>query len=226
MVDGSRLVAGPSEPLLSLFREVWIDDTYRPARFLASPSTTVVDIGANVGVFAVWAARRLGASRVVAVEPNPMSARALRVNLATNRIPGASVEEAAVAREEGSATLYRRSAGNDRCTLYQQDAYGSDFEPVGTVRTVTLDGVFRTHEVGTCDVLKLDCEGAEYDILAATSAPVFARIRHIVAEWHVGLNGHQPDELRDLLRAHGFDVVRFTTTDIEGGMLHASRSAV
>ncbi|MDX6689288.1 MAG: hypothetical protein QOG15_745 [Solirubrobacteraceae bacterium] len=220
--DGTRLTAPPGEPLLTLYHEIWIADSYRPAGWTAVTRPTVVDIGANIGVFSVWAARRLGAFRIVALEPSPVMAKELLLNLARNRIQGACVLQVAVGGGRRDAVLYRRGA-EVMNTLFQGDRYGSAFTAGHTVRVITLDDVFELYDIDCCDLLKLDCEGAEYEILYGCSARTLGRIRHLVLEYHEGLDAGGPDELESFLRERGFAVTRFAPLDIEGGHMHAER---
>lgn len=220
--DGSRLTAPADEPLLPLYCEIWIDERYRPAGWSSVRRPTVVDIGANVGVFSLWAARRLGAQRIVAVEPSPAMASALLGNLTSNRVQGAFVLQAAVGGCRRDALLHRRG-DESRNTLFEVDRYGSTFSAAHTVRVVTLDDVFELYAIDCCDLLKLDCEGAEYEILYGCSAQTLGRVRHLVLEYHEGLNANGPDELEAFLREQGFAVTRFAPLDVEGGHLHAER---
>ena len=95
LTSGERLISGPHDQLLTLFEDIWVKESYLPQGWDGPQGPTVVDIGANVGVFAVWAARRLGASRLVAVEPSPTSCAQLRANLARNGVREARVIEGA-----------------------------------------------------------------------------------------------------------------------------------
>jgi hypothetical protein len=78
----------------------------------------------------------------------------------------------------------------------------------------------------TRDLLELDCAGAEYDILFATSKRTLDSIHHVVAEYHDGMNEHRSEELDGFPSAHGFSVVRFPRIDEECGHFDASRRAI
>jgi FkbM family methyltransferase len=233
LTTGDSLVSPVEEPLLALFDEIWIRQSYLPAAWTSAPKTgtglhgggpVVVDVGANVGVFSLWAARCLGAARIVAVEPSPRMARALLANLERNHVEHVTVLEVALGGQRREAVLYRRGA-EVMDTLFQRDNYGSHFEPTGTVKIVTLEDVFTDLEIDHCDLLKLDCEGAEYEILFGASDTALAKVRHIAAEYHVGLNEYEPTSVQRFLEGRGFAVTCFDPLDEESGYLHASRHA-
>jgi FkbM family methyltransferase len=231
LTSGDSLVSPVDEPLLALFDEIWVRQCYLPTAWTPAPGTgtypvgpVVVDVGANVGVFSLWAARCLSAEHVVAIEPSPRMAGALRANLERNDVEQVTVLEVALGGERRDGVLYRRGA-EVMDTLFQQDNYGSHFESAGNVKIVTLEDVFAMFEIDRCDLLKLDCEGAEYEILFGVSDDTLARVRHIAAEYHVGLNEHEPGSLQRFLEDRGFAVTCFDPLDEESGYLHASRRA-
>jgi len=222
LTSGEVFVTGRDDRLVMMFDEIWAKEAYLPGDWTGPPAPVVVDIGANVGVFAVWAARRLGAARIVAVEPSPPTAARLRRNLERNRTSGATVLQAAVGARTAEAVLYRRGQPS-LSTLYEQDVYGSSFSPEARVRVVTLGEIFEEEGIDGCDLLKLDCEGAEYEILFAAGRDTLDRIRHIVGEYHEGLTPHRPMDLFEFLESHGFSTTRFAPLDEEGGVFHATR---
>jgi hypothetical protein len=71
--------------------------------------------------------------------------------------------------------------------------------------------------------VKLDCEGAEYEILLAASDATLASIDTITMEYHLGLDGHTPDELNSFLRRKGFQVTFGPLLDADDGYLQARR---
>jgi hypothetical protein len=73
------------------------------------------------------------------------------------------------------------------------------------VRALTLSQVFEAHAIDKLDLLKLDCEGAEYEILSGASPEVFKKIERIIMEYH-DIDGHHHDQLVSLLERQGFRV--------------------
>lgn len=218
--DGTTICSPGAEELLYLFDEIWVEGCYTQ-KFAIPPKATVVDVGANAGVFTLWAVKS-GAARVIAVEPSPSMCKHLARNIASNHLGNVTVVQAACGGKTGEAVLYSR--GEDGLnSLYCRDVLGSNFQPMCRVPVLTLEEIFRRYEVETCDFLKLDCEGAEYDILLNSAESTLRRIQMIAMEYHVGLNEHDPSELMTFLQAHGFHAEKTPLIDLEGGYLYATR---
>ena len=100
---------------------------------------------------------------------------------------------------------------------------GSAFREVARPAVTTLDELLRRLGVARCDLLKLDCEGAEYEILYGASEETLRAIDAITAEYHVGLNEHTVAELVRFLESRGFIVTSTPLLDPEGGYLYAQR---
>jgi FkbM family methyltransferase len=214
--SGTVLLAPPDEPLIFLFREIWIDRVYVPMD--ERPIRTVVDVGAHVGLFTLWCASRYPDARIVAVEPSPRATRYLRQNVARNRLGRVTVVEAACGGSSRRALLYRRGP-EMTSTLY------GDAPSATEVDVLTLDELFRRHGVERCDLLKLDCEGAEYEILLGASAGTLARVDGIVMECHRSA-AHSLDELLAHLRGSGFDLHAEAAPDGVHHYVTARRSRV
>jgi FkbM family methyltransferase len=135
----------------------------------------VVDLGANTGLSALWYRARYPAARIHAVEPDPAAVRDLRANLAG--IPGVEIHPFAVAGESGSVALH-----------HCEDTWASSLLPVDyadatvSVAAVSLDDLLGGVGAERISILKLNVEGAEWDVLRhATSLD---RVDNIVGEFH------------------------------------------
>jgi FkbM family methyltransferase len=142
----------------------------------------VWDVGANIGYLALVAARIVGPTgRVVAIEPDPQCAAAIRTNARLNGLAQIEVVEAAAARSSATAELV---VVRDR--LWSRLASVGDHhesEQRVEVRTVALDDVAGPPPT----LVKIDVEGAELEVLAGMSRLLRDARPLVVCEMH-GLN--------------------------------------
>lgn len=145
-------------------------------RFIA-PGDLAFDIGAHVGD-RISSFRRLGA-RVVAVEPQPLACRALR--LLHGRDRDVTLVAAACGRSEGKLTLQINSANPTISTAspaFTRAADGASgwqgqhWDHAMDVPCTTLDGLIKEH--GEPQFTKIDVEGFEADVLEGLSHPLKA----------------------------------------------------
>jgi len=180
----------------------------------------VIDIGANVGVFTVWAASQFPEARIVAIEPWGPSFEILSENVRRNRLKQVEMMQSACGGKAGAVFLHERGPASMN-TLYTRDVLRSSFRPLDTVPIVTLDEIFAKFNLDCAGLLKLDCEGAEYDILLNASDDILRRVKHLAIEYHLGLNDGTPESLGEFLGKKGFDVTVLPPRSEEDGYMYA-----
>jgi len=222
---GLRLTAPISEPLLHIFEEIFVDQCYALEGLQLPRGATIIDIGAHVGLFSLWITRQAPDARAICVEPSPGLHSFLRRNITENRLPNVHVLEAACASPGPARALYGRGP-NAMNTLFARDALGSTFHQVACTARVSLDEIFERYGIVRCDFLKMDCEGAEYEVLFGASQATIAGIRALAMEYHVGLNDHDPEDMVRFLNSEGFAVRKMPLSqdDPETGYLYAQRT--
>lgn len=166
------------------------------------PGDLFVDIGANIGLYTIWAAE-LGA-KVIAVEPDPGAAGMLRENLSSNGY-GAVIIEAAVADRNGLAKLTGELDVQNHLVLGP-----STYEDgCRDVRVLTLDDIIGDRCVAG---VKIDVEGAEALVLkGGMRALSEGRIRCLQLEWNdrsIVLLRESRSSIIALLQLVGYDLYR------------------
>lgn len=184
---------------------------------------TVVDIGANLGTFAVLAARAAPDARLYCYEPSAETCQLLRCNAALNGVQErVLVSQRAVAGAAGEVRLSSPPQSSMRSIRPPRGGKDAD---TFVVDAVTLETVFEEHTIARCDFLKIDVEGAEYEILGGCRPTVLDRVDRIALEFHEWEPGHDHRELVALLRARGFRVEKaYDPFDHQAGYLFADRS--
>ncbi len=148
---------------LHVVNEVITEDCYRlDSKWFKG--NTIIDIGANIGAFClqVW---KYG--RTIAFEPEPHNFKILEMNIALNN---AKIE------------IHNQAVGKKGFSLIDNGSGHSQINrPVGSkVEVVSLDDI----KFDKCDLLKMDCEGGEYDIVEYTSDETWEKVDRLIGEFH------------------------------------------
>lgn len=182
--------------------EMFYQDVYEPPPGAAGRldalghPARVLDLGANIGLFGIWAQRRLRLGHITAVEPMPRNVALLAHNLSLNRPPGTySVIDAAACTAEGPVAF----GGGSHFTLGRVESGAGELTVRGLDAFSLMDDI---------DLLKLDIEGGEWPILQdprlkALTVPV------VMLEHHpYGAPGDPARSSEELLAAAGYRVER------------------
>jgi FkbM family methyltransferase len=140
------------------------------------PGDVVFDVGANVGIWSMLAAKRAPSARVHAFEPVPELAERLRQHVALNDARGIVIHPWACGAENGSLPFFARYAENTGASsLARTSATEVEIE----VAVMTLDSYIATGRIERVDVMKVDVEGAEmlvfrgaHGLLSSEAAPM------------------------------------------------------
>lgn len=130
-------------------------------REVLKPGMTIVDVGANIGLYTVWAARCIGDSgRVYAFEAAPSTSDVLRKNIAANGCKNVTVVTRAVMDKKGTTAFFiEDSSGTSG--VFPSGREKSCVE----VEAVSLDEYFQEQGWPDVHVIKIDVEGAEKLVL-------------------------------------------------------------
>ena len=163
---------------LSVWYEISHRDSYAPVEaFRPKPGWTVVDIGANIGAYSVWAASSMESSgRIVAIEPNPVSHEHLLSSLDYLSVPHVAIR-AACGDTTGEVTLHFEP-GFTVSSSVVPFAAGSMSVHVAMRR---LDDILRDEGVEHIDVMKIDVEGAE-ELVLAGAGDALGRTDRVILE--------------------------------------------
>lgn len=194
-----------------ILREVWIGQPYP----VPAAGSVVVDIGANIGAYAVFAART--AAHVYAFEPVPPTFRQLLRN--TRCCSNVTTLPLAVAGTPGERTIAFFADHPGQASMVRGSGDREE-----TVQAITLEQLFALCNLTTIDLMKMDIEGAEYDVLSRAPQALLRRIASLALEFHGFVPGWHWSALVRLLTDAGFSLPVCTASRWTGsGYLHARR---
>lgn len=181
---------------LYTLREMYEMNVYGIRADEVGPNKKVLDIGANIGVFSVWAALQ-GAS-VSAFEPDPRTLPTLTENIGRNGVNHlVSICPEGVMGVSGVLDFFSTEQ-SAHSTFYQEMV-----DQRATKMSLSVRGFDEVLGDDIWDVVKIDAEGAEYDMLLASNK--LDQIKHLCFEWHPKAGGARFTALCDKLKTT-FDV--------------------
>lgn len=187
--------------------ETMAADTYRLASMDLPGAPVVLDVGANLGGFVLALLRHRPRARVAAYEPSPIAFAACRENLSkddlTEQVTLSPSE--VTGRSAERLTLYQARGDTCTSTVLPGNHDATRLQPV-EVKAVTLAEAISAWDADI-DLLKLDVEGAEYDIILGTPRDVLRRVHRIVLEYHP-IPGSTVAQLASHLAAASFSCER------------------
>jgi FkbM family methyltransferase len=199
------------------FVEVFALRAYDVANVCWTHLRTIVDVGANVGAATLWFARQSPHATIIAVEPASSVRSVLVKNIRANHLEGRTeVVAAALADHSGSVALDQSAPSVSR----KSQKAGSGVAE--RVPALSLNELLDGFGLGEVDLLKLDCEGAEFDVLLSSDDRVLRRNRVIVGEYHSANPGEQ-ERLIARLKAAGFHAS--SSGDASLGLFEAVRAS-
>jgi FkbM family methyltransferase len=181
---------------------------------------TVIDIGGYIGSFAIPAARVARRGVVYSFEPSPDNFAQLEKNVALNRAENVKIFNLAVASTDRKITLFLDNLNPASNNIYLQG--GREIER----EAVSIPTFFQRFGIDRCEFFKIDCEGAEYEVLMSLDPSILGRMGRIACEVHEPLYygitdpRHTPRALVRFLEGNSFTVYRSAVNPYLG-MLYA-----
>ena len=199
---------------------------FRELLFLSrwlKPDMVVVDAGANIGLFTVFAARRIRNGKVIAFEPVPSMIEWLKTNIELNHIPNVIVESCGLSDRTGTLPIYEiESTHEGLSTLYPGTLTRSG---VTEVPVRKLDELVAGYLTDRLDFIKIDIEGGEWPALRGAENTLRKFRPAVMIEINQGTYasaGYTPGDVYDFF--HSMNYRPHTITKSGGLELETSRS--
>lgn len=189
-------------------KEIWQENVYEVHDTHCNRGGVVVDIGANIAVFSVWAAAH--GAKVIAVEPESNNLSLLRENLKLNNVESlVTVVPLGISNFNGTAII---NDGGGGASIKDNVVNGE------TIDIITLDKLFSNYEITDVDILKIDVEGSEPEIILGASRKNINKCKYITMEFDVRSGSSLGEIVKKLSETHH---IRTMGSWERGGMVWA-----
>lgn len=197
---GHRIILhdGPGSAAPAAMLQELARDLYQLQTRSFTAGDVVVDVGAHIGSVAIVLAKLHPGITIVAYEPSAHNFEMLRTNLRENQVTNVVPVQQAVAGKAGTLELMWHQAQSAGASSVLPAEVRASREAAGwqreTVTSITLEQLFDQHRIDRCAFLKLDCEGAEWEIVRS---PALERVATAAVELHLPASrrGEGPEAL-------------------------------
>jgi len=193
---------------------VWEPESIQAAAEHLSPNATFIDIGAHIGYYSLKAATLVGPNgHVLSIEPNPQTLPKLRGNIEASGARTVTVWPVACAASESTLELYAAPESNTgESSLSKENASQEGAAPMAySVPARPLDAIVKEAKLDRVDVIKIDVEGAEFEVLkgAANTLDEYRPVLIVeLVENQLKSMGSSVDEVLHFLSSHGYSANR------------------
>jgi len=176
---------------LMALTNVWMINEYDVEEFEINTNDTVIDIGAHIGLFSLLVSQFCKTGKIFSFEPIRENFDLLVSNLDLNHIENVFPFNVGVSKNSGKLNLF---LNNDQSA---HSIFPKSSESI-SVESTSLQKIFDEKKISSCKLLKLDCEGAEYDIIDSLPTEYLDKIQNMAIEYH--LADTHPELLQQLIK--------------------------
>jgi FkbM family methyltransferase len=181
--DGLTIEHEPGDKPIVLFREIFLDQCYTRGGFYRPRAHDVVlDIGANIGMFALWLQSQARGIAVHSFEPASATRERLKRNLAANQVDNFVHVHSVAVTNVCSMVSLKRAESSGETSLFSHATTLHDAEEL--VPTITLAEAVALTGASSIDFLKIDVEGSEIEIVEGAGAETWSKIERVAIEYH------------------------------------------
>ncbi len=187
----------------TMLKDLYINNSYSFDEMDFDDCKIIVDIGANQGFVSTLLALKCKEAKIYAYEPIKRSYDSLVKNSLLNDFNHRIIPfNLAVSKKKGKIKLYLDKSGNAASSILKSRAKS---ENTLYVDSITLEDIFTFNNLDHIDLLKVDCEGAEYEIFYNTTKECLSKIKKIILEAHLN-DEYKQCELVSFLKQNNFTV--------------------
>ena len=178
--NGTKCIIRDKSDSVVFLENFFLDSYTREKGFDIKENDLVIDVGGHVGYFTIYAAKKAKNGKIITFEPSKESFNVLKNNLKINNIQNVIIENVGVGAKSGTAILNVDTTNSIGNSIF----YSSKNSEKEDIRITTIPEIVKKYKIKSIDLLKLDCEGAEFEIILNLPSTILNTIKKISVEVH------------------------------------------
>ncbi|WP_428326208.1 FkbM family methyltransferase [Nitrosopumilus sp.] len=213
--NGLKCKLRTKETDIHAFANVWLVQEYKSIGFKIDENIPIIDVGAHVGLFALYASQFCKKGKILCFEPVKENFQLLQENIKMNKLTNILLYNKAVSAKDEKIKIFLDENDSAAHNIFEKKDRFEEIE------SVSIQTIIEDNNLEECNI-KLDCEGAEFEILKNLSKNHIKIIKKICLEYHI-INENFDDlsNLKKSLKEH-FRLIEIKTSK-NLGILYAEK---
>lgn len=214
---GSHLSMRIDDSDIRVFKQIFVDNEYDSLN-LPETANTIVDLGANIGLSALFFVKKYPNAHIIAVEPDTVNFEFMKRNLEdySNHV---ALLKAAIWPSDGAVSLVEHDESNEGLGAwgYRTETLTEGAE--ASVSAISIPTLMNQFSMDFIDILKVDIEGAEYELFEKDYESWLDKVGLIIIETHDRFKPNSEAMVRNALKG------RFTELPLKGENLFFKKNS-
>ena len=165
-----------------MFKQIVVDNEYDSLN-LPETAKTIIDLGANIGLSALFFIKKFPGARIVAVEPDAVNFSIMKKNL--DKFPKSiALLQAAIWPTDGEVSSVEEDDNHASLGAWGYRTEASNGKSALSVKAVSIPTIMKQYHMDFVDILKVDIEGAEYELFEKKYEGWIDKVGLIIIETH------------------------------------------
>ena len=180
--EGADLSLRIDDSDIRVFKQIFVDNEYDSLN-LPETAKTIIDLGANIGLSVFFFIKKFPDARIVAVEPDAVNFSIMEKNL-EKFSKSVSLLQAAIWPTDGEVTLVTEDDNHASLGAWGVRTEASNGNPALSVKAVSIPTIMKQYDMDFVDILKVDIEGAEYELFEKNYEDWIDKVGLVIIETH------------------------------------------
>lgn len=200
--EGTVIIGGEDSLILDLVDEIFIKKVYNPKFLSINSNDIVMDLGANIGVFSLYAAK-MGANKIYSVEPLQKNVKLIKKNFEINKLKKPTTIKMAVSDKIAVKKFYLGDIDSHGLLFGH---HSQNINKFLKVKTTNLSDIFKKYKIKKLDFLKIDCEGSEGEIVGQSGKKIWEKINKVAIEYHDDISTMSHEKIVEKMKENKYKI--------------------